>query len=114
MYWRVQSQRDDGTVLTAHVEFWANESIMQLGEPPIHLEEFIVSRPMRVFNQIVTDASFRYLCADGQYVWPWIEVDGEWQGVPEDPANPWVREDVALDMQQELIDVVERYIERTF
>lgn len=114
MYWHVQSQHDDGVVLTAHVEFWLEAAQHDTGEPSLSSEEFIISRPLRTFKRIVTDASGRYLCTDGSYVIPWIEVNDAWQPLSEDPANPWVREMANLDMDQELTDVVQRYVERVF
>lgn len=112
MYWLVRTQSDDGVALSAEVDFWNDETSANAGEPPIHTEDFIISRPRRTFETPKTDGGGQFLRADGTYVIPWVEVDGDWQRMPEDPNNPWVYETITLDMNAELTSVVEDYAAR--
>lgn len=76
--WTIHALRDDGHRVTFTARFTTGERVAFTVDVPS-------GRP------VVTDQMGRVRTESGRFVLPLVEVDGEWVGRPEDPADPWAR-----------------------
>lgn len=110
MIYEIQNLQDDGDRFTWDTAFWSDQASKDAGDDPFHVEDFIGLPAARVFHQIVTDGGGQFLRQDGSYIIPWVEIDGDWQMIEEDPLNPWQRVDVPLDVPAYLADAVAMFL----
>jgi hypothetical protein len=89
--------------LLAH--FWPDQ---QQG-PPALINDFLIG--LQASSQSpVTDSSGRWQLADGTFVIPMVEVNGDWQPRPDDPNNPYVVTTTPLDLAGQCLSAIAGFV----
>jgi len=113
MFWEILASADDGLTFSATVGFWTDEVSWAGGAQPVLEDTFAIVCAGRTFLSIVTNGG-EYQRVDGTWVIPWVEVNGAWEPLVEDPQNPWARHLIDVDIGARLAEAVEAFVAREF